>query len=666
MRSGADGRPPAGARQGFAIALLCLGLIAAPGCRRHGVDSVDSGGPPPEEAGLIRVGTPAPVTGIYGIAAHPDGQRLYLSNLHAPFLTVVDSAEASFIDAVDLRTAGVGVAHFPWLYVHGEALWVTAFDQWRVLRFDLASHEPLEPVEGHALPTASALAEDGLWIAFEDGVLARYEDHQPTELLQVDEDVDLLEVSSEGIVIGHAGAGVVALLDRQGGERWRVDLAASTLSDLALMGDRVFACDRASGDVIALEDGREIDRVHTGSDSFGLQRDGDRLLVTNRQGASLPASGAYEGAPGIITALDLDLEPLWTAEAGKTIHFLAWDGQAWWSANEDSMDLTAVDRDSGEVLLHSERLGLTVDHLASVDGALFFGSHLTDELWRVDPGIPPARVAPHRRRPPGTRPDCPGGLWVPCQESGDLQRFDAQTLALLEEIDVGPSFSPACPQGLCSRHDLVIDAAMDGETLVFSDAQLPGLRWSDGRSVVIDLPPERAPTLQAFDVEVLDGVVLCFEPRSDTLHAVRDDAIQASIALEGALPAFPLVLDVDRVWAGETAYDGALSPIATLPDAGAVVAAGEGWLIVQQEQELVVLERAGFEERGRLPFSELRSPPYADAGTEPILAKVEGERLILGNSFAGTLEWRSLPDLAPFGRDEPTAVGRWAQLPGLW
>lgn len=336
-------------------------------------------GSPERTVGVFRLGTPAPVTGLYGIAADENSGTVFVSNLHAPWLTLVDTESGEFSGAIDLRDYGIEVPWLPQLALVDGVLWLSAFNSSRLLGLDPNSHEPIADLYTTRTPVDWFVAEDGLWILTEQGA-DRVTASGFGDRLNTPTTADRLAITPTHVAWLDIDGRTVGLLSRDGETLWSLDVSETSLNDIAIIGERVFLTDRITGAVIALEEGQEVGRFITGSDTFNVTVADDALLVTNRQGAALPPSGAYEVAPGLVTRLTADLERTWQVEAGKTIHFLAWDGQQWWTANEDSMDLTAFSPD-GDVNQHTPKLGLTLDHVAQVGDDLFFGSHLTDEVW---------------------------------------------------------------------------------------------------------------------------------------------------------------------------------------------------------------------------------------------------------------------------------------------
>lgn len=611
--------------------------------------------------GVLRLGPPAPSVGAYGIAAPPGSGKVYVSNLHVPFLTVADAATGEWIDAIDLREGCAEYAFFPRLYVAGDVLWITHTAEDRLCRYDVAASAWLAPVEVDGLGGVTVDGTD-VWIATPDS-LARHDGADFVEEIPAPGWASALDVDGDTFALLMGPDETVALLKRDGEVRWEADLRGE-LQDVALFEGRVVVTERRAGDVVTLVDGAEVDRLHTGSDTFAIDRLGGQLLVTNRQGAELPESGAYEGDPSLVTALDAELEVLWRVEVSKTIHFLAYDGELVWTANEDALRLSAIDPVAGVEVLRGEPIGLTIDHVSGDDGVVYFGSHLTDEVWRVDLAGE-ASVADVCGWPFVVVP-ASEGLVVPCEEDGEVWTLDPDTLAVRDSEDVAGTFFPACPEGLCTGHDALVGAASTDGGVAWSDPHEGALRWLGGASVDLGDFPEPG-DIRHFDVAGLGATVLAFEPRTQTVYAVADGAVFGSLAITEESATFPLVADGDRVWVGGGALDGALSEVARLPTDLIAQAAGDGWIVAIEGEELVVVAADTLAEAGRVGLADLRVPPWRDMGgvLNPVRLRVAGGELLVANTMRGTIERRALPELGPLGDDTPLALGRWAEEEGI-
>ena len=623
--------------------------------------------------GVLRVGPPAATVGIYGIAADPGSGRVFVSNLHVPFITVADAETGAWADALDLRPFGIDDPHFPRLYVVGDELWGTHLTGGLLFRFDLTTGEPLEGVSLPGLSVGTAGTSEGVWVALADGRVVRYDGTVIAEEIAAPIRVERLAVEGALVAVLDVRNSEVALVHREKGTLWATTVSdATVLEGIALMDGRVFLTERERGEVIAIEDGVEVGRIQTGSDTFSVTRAGDRMLVADRQGAALPESGAYEGAPGLVTAIDRDLNVEWTSEHDKTIHFLAFDGEKWWTANEDSLNLSALDPATGETVVRGPRLGLTVDHLSEYDGRYFFGSHLTDEAWRVSFEEVEAVSADVCGWPFVTVFDGAQAM-VPCQEAGDIAVLDPSTMAVTSVIEVADTFHAGCgDDGLCTGHSRLLDAVLDGDRLALTDPHTLSVVWEDGAAAPIEPDGDQAGVLHMGLVAV-DGVLLAYESSERSVRRIADGKAAGSVSVPEDPFDFPLVADQERTWVGEAALNADLSEAARLPPGVVGAAAGAGWVVGVQGSEFVVYDRETLAEQSRLSMIDLRSQPYVlDADNHgPLRLMVDeagpsgGAELIVANLFRGTIERRALPSLAAAGTDDIVPVGHWVDLDGL-
>ncbi len=643
----------------------------APGGGGAGDSGTDSGDPS-AAIGVLRLGPPAPSVGIYGIAADAERDLIYVSNLHVPFITVADRSGA-WVDALDLRPFGIDDPHFPRLYTVDGVLWGTHLSTGTLFRFDLETREALSPVSLPDLAGATAASEEGVWVALTDRRVVRYAGEPPAivEELPIDVLPNALDVQGDEVAVLAGPQGTVSLYSRSLGAVWTAPIAGYRQPEaVAVIDGRVFVADRETGEVIAFEGGVELGRVATGSDTFSLTRDGDRLLVVNRQGAALPDSGSYEGAPGRITALSRDLEVIWTSDQDKTSHFLAWDGQWWWTANEDSLNLSAVDPADGAVVVRGPELGLTVDHIAEYGGRYFFGSHLTDALWRADFSGEAAAASvcgwPFFAVFDGDI------AWVPCQETGDVAAVDPETMAVLSTDSWAETFHADCGEdGLCTGHARLMGASLDGDRLAIGVPHTRSVQWAGGAELPLGAPEEQA-GVRHMGLRGVDGALLAYDYGDRALRRISGGAVADTLTIEEEPWSFPLIGDGDWTWVGRRALAADLSEQQLLPEGYVAAAAGGGWLVAVQGLDIVVLDRERAEERARLSMAELRVPPYVldPEAPGPLRLYVDsagpggGPELIVANLFRGTLERRAMPGLEALG-DELVAVGPWAELEGL-
>ncbi len=656
---------------------LLLSLLC---CRYHpGSDSTES--PEPRDTdqdagpGLLRLGPPAPSVGVYGIAADPAGDEIFVGNLHVPFITIVDPATGAWTDAIDVRQAGASRSFFPRLAIADGVLLATDTSQSTIWRYDTETHWPLEALVIKDQLVSLTVHDDAIWVLTGSQV-QRYEGVEQTLALEIiGEPTTNLAVDDERIAVVSQPSGAVTLFDHEGNEIWRTLLKDAYLNDVLIWDDRIFVTERESGDVIALEGGQVADRVRTGSDSFALARHEDLLLVTNRQGADLPKSGAYEGAPGLVSALSYELEPIWSAEVGKTCHFLTWDGQWWWTANEDSLDLSAIDPETGQEALRGPVLGLTADHLAHQDGSLLVPSHLTDEVWRVELDAGQAQVVQSCGWPlvtsilEDTQLDAEVA-WAVCQETGEVQGLDPVTLDSLASEQLASTFHPSCGDGLCTGHDVLADVTVHADELVVADPALPGLRWRNGDTATISMQSQRVDDLQHFQVEPLDGALLLYEPRAQLVYRIVDGEVQDAVKVSARGISFPLVPDGDRIWVGSQALSADLQVVAEIDQEDAAMAAGGRWLVAQREWELLVYDRDSLEVVERKDMNGLQGPPFVFSSenlASPLRYVVlDGDVLAVANLFRATIERWQLPDVILVGEEDVVQpMGHWAHLEGL-
>lgn len=619
----------------------------------------------PEYPGVIRVGPPASTVGPYGIVADPERLRLFISNLHTPFITIVDSRDGSWLDAIDMREVGIDAPGFPRLFKVDDTLLITQANSEQVLRYDLSNLEPLASILLPAYPRDAFSEGSRVCFTLANRKIQCFEGTKAISSINVKENPMALAVEGDKTAFTDTVSGLIALHENAR-RMWEITVKERTLEDVLIINGRVFVSDRASGKVMSFEDGVMLDSLVTGSDTFSLTRIEDDLLVMNRQGASFPESGSYEGAPSLVSRLDRDLNVLWTLELEKTAHYLTFDGLRWWTVNEDSLDLSSFSTD-GVPDSRAVPIGLTLDGLSEHQGSFYMASHLSDEIWRVDPmsgasesletcGWPFEVVMIDER------------AWAPCQEDGSVISFDPLTLKELERRQVADSFFELCEDGLCTGHARLIAADQQDNRLVWSDPHLPGLRWLDGQTLEIPFFSE-SDHVQHQDLAVLpnDPSLFYFESGQQRLYRVLDGSLMGSVDIEGETAAFALVPDQERIWAGHQAYDANLSIVGAVRADDVIVAAAQGWLIAERAWELVVIDRETLTEIASLPMERLRSAPLVkpESLPSPLRYGFDQDVLWVVNTFRGTLEPRSLPELEPLGSDDIVASGPWAHLPGL-
>ena len=572
----------------------------------------------------IRLGPPAPTVGIYDVLALHEA--IYVSNLHTAFVTLADPGTGAWSGVLDLREGGLEQARFPRLQSWDGRVWVSSSADGVILAYrDGAFDERLEISPDDQLLGAD---DQGLWVGREDG-LWRWNGDWGQE---VELDFRPAAADRQGADWLLLDAGAVAV-QQVGSSNWRVRVDAPDLGDVELVQGRAYASSRGLGEVLELGPSGVLSRQAVGSDTFALSEHDGHLLVSNRQGAELPASGSYQGAPGTVLRLDLELEPVWELELDKTIHFLskAPDG-SWWTANEDALRLSQFDADLGEELLRGPTLGLTLDALSLYEGRIWAGSHLTDELWWLDLQSLEA----------GALPTCgwPFQLvagedqaFVPCQEDGRVGVLEG--LEFVEEIQLVDTFHQDCLDGLCTGHSALVGGAWSEEHgLLLGDPRERRVLALDGREWSLEGQGERG-LVQHLQVLEQGGEVYAYEPREGALHSLGSGQKQA---IEAEL-AWPLQAG-QQLWVGASGLDGAQLE-------APVLAGSADWLVLLAEEELIVLEAGSLAEAGRLGLDQLPFPVDQVYGqSSPLVALIDGETLWLASVFRGWIAPLQLPDLA--------------------
>lgn len=618
-------------------------------CRPVGHPVFDTGEAPPPPT-VQRLGPPAPAVGIYDVEATTDA--VYVTNLHVPFVTVADPVTGAWIDAIDLRSAGMEHPLFPRVESWAGALWVSAPNEQRLARFDLDTHALIEVLE---TPEAWRLLDsddDGLLASTPDG-LFRMGD-ETTLLVATDLTASAVDTDGTHLAAVDDVTGQVLLAGQ-----WQVDTGRLDLGDVLVIDGRVWVTDRAAGQVLEVGPEGVLAAVDVGSDTFSLERIDDDLLVLNRQGAALPENGSYGGDPGTVVRLTQDLTPVWTVELDKTIHFADSPdgGQTWWTANEDALRLSRFSSD-GEELRRGPRIGLTIDHLTRTADGVVFGSHLTDEVWIVsDEAVVGATCGwPFFAAYDGD------ALHVPCQESGWIDVLDPRNGTLQDRKQPADSFHRVCEDGLCTGHDALIGGALSGDGMWVADPREGRLVRSDGHTIDLGIEGTAAPHVQHLATVWWDDRFLVYDAIDRRLLGV-DPGGQVEGIDHDVLGEWPLVQGTNRVWSGGTAFDRDLGEVGQVD--GEVLATTAEWIVSLDDQTLKVWSVLDLTRVAELPLEDLAAPPYTRAGSHgPIRAVAEDDRLWIASVFRGTLETRRLPDLEPIGQGTQ-ALGHWDDLEGL-
>jgi len=651
-----------------------LPLLVALGCSGGGELASDTGpfgdsgaldtsGAGSAAPGVYRFGPPAGTAGAYDNAWN--GDTLYVSNLHTPFVTMLDRG-GQWTGALDLRDAGATYAAMPRLYKVGDALWVSDAEAGRFWRFTLADHAPLAPVATELPFTAARVAGGTLYVALEDGRVQAWQESAWIEVWASGLAIAAFDVAEGQLGWVDTDRGWVGVKGIGAAPGWRAETSARKVDDVRLVGGRLLVADRLGGRVDAWGDGAVVATATPGWDPFSLEPDDSGVVVVVREGAERPASGAYEGAPARVVRLDADLKEVWSLDVGKTAHFLARGTDGWWVTNEDELTVSLIDPAAGVELMRSPAIGLVLDSVAEdASGRVWSASHLTDELFWFDPGVEDVRTPATCGWPFFAVIDA-AVAYVPCQDEGEVRGYDLDSLDEVARYDLGGTLHPECPEGICTSHTEFPGGAIVGGSLRVADPHDMALVDAEGSELAVFgdplLPRGDGGHYQVIEV---DGQAVVADLRARRLVHVGTGA---TTSWSGGPAAFPIVATGGGYWVGHERFDTALAPSGALADTVSVVAGNDRWIVGVATEELVVFDADTLIEVGRLPLAELRAPPYRHRGDEPgpmrYLVTTGGE-LLVANTFRATLERRSLPDLAPVGTDEVRALGTWAALDGL-
>ncbi len=648
------------------MSTLCW-LVLAVGCRFGAPDRADTGPFGVGGAGLFRLGPPAPTGGVYDLAIHPESGRIFVSNQRVPFITVADAATGEWLDAIDLQETGEQRFPSQRLYVIGDVLHATNESGDAMLRYDVFDLEPLESIIPQAPMTAHDATNDALWIIVPERVKC-YHDGLLVQDFAVDFHANEMSVDGETIAFLNKEEGEVRLLTTAGRQLWEADLDGDSYGGVLAVDGRIFVTDRENGRVVSVEKGKRLAWADVGADPFSVFEYGDEIIVQARLGASLPMSGAYQGAKARAVAFDHDLTRLWEVETHRGARYLATDGSLLWTAAEGSQRLIAVDPERQDLALVGPPLGMTVDQPLRHGDRVLFPSHLTDELWWVDLTTNSAEGVSVCGWPT-TSLLHEGELWLPCQHDGVLWRLDPRSLEQRDLLAFADSFNAPCSTSLCDDAHVGMDFIVAFGEPVFSDPGLPGLRWArGGTEVVLEVEPEHTDTSQHLGLRQLGWDIVVHEPWTRMSWLVRDGVLRTSHDWGSTNATYPLRGGGERIWLGGTSIDSD-HQLQELLDFHVIIAAiSDEWLIAEHGWDIELYDRSSLEPLAELSMAELRAPPFVQGTTGapgPLSYLIVDELLVVANTFRGTLELRRLPSLDPIGPDEPLPLGAWAHLDGL-
>lgn len=666
-------------------AALALALVAASGCGGDDDDSTpgDDDVALPWAAGDAAVLAPPEGNsmGLYAMALCPGGDELYYTNLHHPHLGVVDVTTGTLAATIDLRSVTGGMAPvFAFVACHGDSdtLLVNDREGGTVIRVD--------PVAGTVLQVEPVCSDPGwievdgvsgdAWVACpDDGALARLDGVS----LAVTDTVELgglipvrAQLAGGRLYVTDEASQKLAVVDPDSGDLLGVTAVDGRPNMVARWGDgRLFLSERLGGRVVVLDDGDPpaiTGQVPAGSDPFGVlaMADRNRVYVVARQGADVPPGEAYTGQPGLLIALDPDGGPVEQVEVGETPHFvLHHPGEdLLLVGNEDSLDVTAVGPDH-EVAWTTPPLGLTLDDVAAdaATGRLWFPSHLSDELWVHDRATGEATALDVPWWPFAVELDAAGRrVYVATQQHDTLRAYDADSLALVDEWDLGVGTHALPCSPLCTGHPTATDLALDPErgwAYVAHPAGPSALRLAlDGGAVTAiplgePVPPGDDDKFQHMQLAVdpADGRLYAYYNLDDRLVAVDGDAVVHEATVDSR-DARPLVLDParGRVLCGRHVLDRDLQALDTTPeglDVIAVLTAPDAYL-VRGHEELALLDPASLEVTAEFALAGLQVPPFgvpdpADEDktmTSPVIAAPlgGGPLLVVVDVFEGSFE----------------------------
>ena len=402
--------------------------------------------------GTIALGPAAGNTvGIYGVVSVPERRRLFCSNLHTPWLTVVDTKARAFAGVIRLEEREqrglMEMARHPRtgrIYVANElrhCLYVVDPEKERLEAVIETGREP------HYVDFDERTGRVFVACGADNAVLVLDANHRKLKTLGV----------------GAAPWGVAADSMRRRlyvvcqGDRtlWRFHMEPlEPIGAPIRLGamPRFVAVDPVTGNVLAGDrrerrllvldgdSGRRIAAPEIEFDSIGITVDVRfrRYYVVNRMGRLEEEIGQ----PSSVSVIDAErLVTLRHAPVGKIAHYLALDDRQAYVANEDSLDVSVLDRGRMEEVARIDKLGQTVDGMTihPGNGRIYVPSHLTEEVIVADPAagkaIARAKVGSW---PSGAAIDSRRGLvYVTNMDNGTLTVLRDADHAKAGEIDLG-------------------------------------------------------------------------------------------------------------------------------------------------------------------------------------------------------------------------------------
>jgi DNA-binding beta-propeller fold protein YncE len=389
--------------------------------------------------------------GIYSVIGVPERKRIYCSNLHTPWLTIIDTAQRAVTGIVCLEEREqrglMETARHPLtdhIYVSNElkaCLYVVDPGADRLETVVDTLREPhyadFDPPTGRMFIACGG----------DNAVLVLDARHRRLGALKVG-------AAPWGIATDPLRRRLYVVCQGDA-TLWRLHLdGLEPVGPPAKLGrmPRCAAIDPLTGNIfvghrrerrlfVFPPDSLEpLARLDTEFDSIGVTFDPRfrRVYVVNRMGKLEEEIGQ----PATVSVIDAEaLKTLRHVPVGKISHYLALDDRHAYVTNEDSLDVSVLDRVRMEEIGRIGRLGQTVDDLAihRGNGRVYIPSHLTDDVIVADPESGRAVARPIVGSwPSGAAVDSRRGLvYVTNMDNGTLTVLSDASHARVAEIDLG-------------------------------------------------------------------------------------------------------------------------------------------------------------------------------------------------------------------------------------
>ncbi|MBI3681870.1 MAG: YncE family protein [Acidobacteria bacterium] len=394
---------------------------------------------------------PANTVGIYGVVAVPERNRLFCSNLHTPWLTVMDTQRRLFVGTIALEEREqrglMEMARHP----RTGHVWVANELKHCLYVVDPVVEKQIAVVETgrepHCLDFDSKTGRLFVCCGADNAVLVLGPDHKRLGMISVGK-------APWGVAVDATRRRLFVVCQGDA-TLWRLDLdrleplgrpiplgrmprsvAVDPKDGKALVAHRrerrLLAIDGASGSVLG---SAEIEW-----DAVGVTIDDRyrRIYVVNRMGRLEEEIGQ----PATVSVIDAEhIRTLRHVKVGKISHYLALDERHAYVGNEDSLDVSVLDRERMEEIARIRGLGQTVDELVvhPANGRIYVPSHLTGEVIIADPA---GRRAVARAKvgswPSGVGIDSFRGLvYVTNMDNGTVTVLSDRDHSQVAEIDLG-------------------------------------------------------------------------------------------------------------------------------------------------------------------------------------------------------------------------------------